>query len=120
MKRRDVIKGLSLLPLAGTSAIPLSANAEEKVAGIAGPLAEKNAFRAIGVEPLINCRGTFTIIGGSLERPYVREAMEAASTSFVQYDELADAIGKRLADLTGAEWGMVSAGCAAGLKHVTA
>lgn len=121
MKRRDVIKGLSLLPLAGTAAIPLQA--AEKTTGVtaaAGPLAEKNAFRAIGVEPLINCRGTFTIIGGSIERPYVRAAMEAASTSFVQYDELADAIGKRLAELTQSEWGMVSAGCAAGLKHVTA
>jgi seryl-tRNA(Sec) selenium transferase len=29
-------------------------------------------------------------------------------------------VGQRLADLTGAEWGMVSAGCAAGIKHVTA
>jgi D-glucosaminate-6-phosphate ammonia-lyase len=38
----------------------------------------------------------------------------------VQMDELADAVGQRLAELTGAEWGMVSAGCAAGLKHVTA
>ena len=35
-------------------------------------------------------------------------------------DELADGVGRRLAELTGAEWGMVSAGCAAGLKHVTA
>ena len=46
--------------------------------------------------------------------------MEAASKNFVQYDELADGIGKRLAEITGAEWGMVSAGCAAGMKHVTA
>ncbi len=119
MKRRDVIKGLSLLPLAGASAIP-TASAEGVSAVAGGPLAEKNAFRAIGVEPIINCRGTFTIIGGSIEKPYVRAAMEAASTSFIQYDELADAIGKRLAELTKAEWGMVSAGCAAGLKHVTA
>lgn len=81
---------------------------------------ETNIFRSIGVEPVINCMGTFTIIGGSLERPAVREAMEAASHNFVQYDELADGIGQRLAELTGAEWGMVSAGCAAGLKHITA
>src|SRR4030095_2261344 len=47
-------------------------------------------------------------------------AMEAASKDFVQYDELAYGIGKRLAEITGAEWGMVSAGCAAGMKHVTA
>ena len=81
---------------------------------------DPNIFRSIGVEPIINCRGTFTIIGGSIERPEVRAAMEAASKDFIQYDELADGIGKRLAELTGAEWGMVSAGCAAGMKHVTA
>src|SRR4029077_11790525 len=79
-----------------------------------------NVFRSIGVEPVINCRGTYTIIGGSIERPEVRAAMEAAAKDFIQYDELADGIGRRLAELTGAEWGMVAAGCAAGLKHVTA
>jgi seryl-tRNA(Sec) selenium transferase len=77
-------------------------------------------YQSIGVEPIINCRGTFTIIGGSTELPEVRAAMDAASQRFVQMDELADAVGRRLAELTGAEWGLVSAGCAAGLKHVTA
>lgn len=118
MKRRDVIKGLTILPLGG--ALPSGVNAADAPAAAAGPLAKGNIFQSIGVEPLINCRGTFTIIGGSLERPAVRAAMEAASSNFVQYDELADGIGKKLGELTGAEWGMVSAGCAAGLKHVTA
>jgi len=119
MKRRDIIKGLSLLPLSGGIGTALAEGAAAgSAAGAAAPV--ENIFRSIGVEPLINCRGTFTIIGGSLERPSVRAAMEAASRSFVQYDELADGIGKRLAELTGAPWGMVSAGCAAGLKHVTA
>ena len=77
-------------------------------------------YQSIGVEPVINCRGTFTIIGASVELPEVRAAMDAASQYYVQLDELADAVGRRLAELTGAEWGMVSAGCAAGLKHVTA
>ena len=54
------------------------------------------------------------------ELPEVRAAMDAATKHFVQMDELAEAVGRRLAELTGAEWGMVSAGCAAGLKHVTA
>jgi seryl-tRNA(Sec) selenium transferase len=86
-----------------------------------GPLTPgPEIFQSIGVEPVINCRGTFTIIGGSSELPEVRAAMDAASRRFVQMDELADAVGRRLAELTGAEWGMVSAGCAAGLKHVTA
>lgn len=83
-------------------------------------MAEANIFRSIGVEPVIDCRGAIQNMLGSLTRPAVRTAMEAASHNFVQYDELADAIGQRLADLTGAEWGMVSAGCAAGLKHITA
>ena len=80
----------------------------------------ENIYQSIGVEPIINCRGTFTIIGGSVELPEVLAAMEAASGYFVQYDELAEGVGKRLAEITGAEWGMVSAGCAAGMKHVTA
>jgi seryl-tRNA(Sec) selenium transferase len=87
----------------------------------AGPLvAGPEIYQSIGVEPVINCRGTFTIIGGSIERSEVRAAMDHASRHFVQIDELADAVGRRFAEITGAEWGMVSAGCAAGMKHVTA
>ncbi len=57
-------------------------------------------YQSIGVEPVINCRGTFTIIGASIELPEVRAAMEAASKHYVQLDELADAVGRRLAELT--------------------
>lgn len=117
MNRRNLIRSLGAIGL-GTQ---LSND------GIASPSSHfttayenGNIFRSIGVEPIINCRGTFTIIGGSIELPAVREAMEAAAHNFIQYDELAEGIGKRLAELTGAEWGMVSAGCAAGLKHITA
>jgi L-seryl-tRNA(Ser) seleniumtransferase len=86
-----------------------------------GPLSPgPQIYQSIGVEPIINCRGTFTIIGGSVARPEVRAAMDAATKYYVQIDELADGVGQRLAELTGAEWGMVSAGCAAGMKHVTA
>ena len=95
--------------------------AEAAPAAAAGPLiVGPQIYQSIGVEPVINCRGTFTIIGGSVELPEVRAAMDAAARHFVQIDELAEAVGRRLAELTGAEWGMVSAGCAAGLKHVTA
>ena len=132
MKRRNILKGFTLLPFAGTlfpfkSLLAAPAENTELLAGSAELFSETgeleigpNIFQSIGVEPIINCRGTFTIIGGSIERPQVRAAMEAASKDFVQYDELADGIGKRLAEITGAEWGMVSAGCAAGMKHITA
>jgi D-glucosaminate-6-phosphate ammonia-lyase len=116
MERRDILKSLTLLPFAG-SILPL----ESFLAGQKGPLTPgPNIYQSIGVEPVINCVGTYTIIGGSLERPEVVAAMHSASGFFVQYDELAFGVGQRLANLTGAEWGMVSAGCAAGIKHVTA
>jgi L-seryl-tRNA(Ser) seleniumtransferase len=72
------------------------------------------------VRPLINARGTFTIISGSLMLPEVRAAMDAASRYHVHLDELMGAIGSRLAELTKAEWGMVSSGCAAAISHATA
>ncbi len=125
MKRRNVIKGLALLPVVGNV---LSSEGAELAIGQAGEtettlnsfLAETNIYRSMGVEPIINCRGSYTIIGGSIKLPKVKEALEAASNNFVQLDELAEAAGKRLAELTKTEWGMVSSGCAAGVKHITA
>lgn len=79
-----------------------------------------NLYTAIGVRPLINCKGTFTIISGSLTLPEVKRAMDEASRYYVHLDELMEAVGKRLAELTGAEWGIVTAGCAAAMTHATA
>ena len=102
MEQRDATKHLSVLPFLA-----------DRSTG------EQNIYQSIGVEPIINCRGTFTIIGGSVELPEVLAAMEAASGYFVQYDELATAVGERLALITGAEWGLIASGCAAAIKHVT-
>src|SRR5438128_12357004 len=52
-----------------------------------------DVYGAIGVKPLINARGTFTIISGSTMLPEVRAAMDAASRRYVHLDQLADAIG---------------------------
>jgi L-seryl-tRNA(Ser) seleniumtransferase len=80
----------------------------------------RDVYQSIGVRPLINARGTFTIISGSLMLPEVRAAIDAAAQQHVHLDELMAAIGARLADLTNAEWGMVASGCAAALTHATA
>lgn len=117
------MKQLGILPLAG------SFMASDSIFGnpFGGHTAttiedhsDKTIFDGLGVVPIINCRGTFTILGGSTERPEVLQAIEAATGYFVQYDELAFGIGKRLAEITKADWGIVSSGCAAGLKLVTA
>ncbi|MGH9659527.1 MAG: aminotransferase class V-fold PLP-dependent enzyme, partial [Bryobacteraceae bacterium] len=79
-----------------------------------------SVYEKIGVRPIVNCRGTFTIISGSQSLPEVKKAMDEASRHYVHLDELMDAVGRRLAELTKAEWGIVTAGCAAALTHATA
>src|SRR5690242_4699472 len=76
-------------------------------------------YQSIGVRPFINCTGTLTVNSGSLELPEVQQAQEFASKHMVQLDELMDAVGTRLAAITGAEYGMVAAGCAAAITHAT-
>src|SRR4051812_9743750 len=114
LSRRDVLRGgRDVCGLLGLSALNLEA---AQTALRAAP----DVYQSIGVRPLINARGTFTIISGSLMLPEVRAAMDAASKHYVHLDELTDAVGARLAALTGAEWGLVTAGCSAGLTHATA
>lgn len=111
--RRELLYG-------GNALLAPALMASSQALAATGPLKTgPEIYQSIGVEPVINCRGTFTIIGASIELPEVRAAMDAAAQHYVQLDELAEGVGRRLSELTGAEWGMVSAGCAAGLKHVT-
>ena len=79
-----------------------------------------NPYLALGVRPFINCCSVRTMHGGSLMLPQVRTAVDAASRQFVNLDELMDAAGKRIAELTGAEWGIVTCGSAAAVALGTA
>jgi L-seryl-tRNA(Ser) seleniumtransferase len=86
----------------------------------AAPLAlTSKLYESLGVRPFINARGTFTILTGSQSLPEVKEAMVEASRHFVHLDELMDAVGARIAELTKAQWGIVTAGCAAAITHAT-
>jgi L-seryl-tRNA(Ser) seleniumtransferase len=51
-----------------------------------------DVYRSIGVRPMINARGTFTIITGSTTLPEVKRAMDQASRTFVHMDELIGAL----------------------------
>ena len=111
MNRRDIFRGISSSALASViGRLPLRAAARPGA----------NIYERIGVRPVINCRGTFTIISGSQTLPEVKSAMDEASRHYVHLDELMDGVGRRLAELTKAEWGIVTAGCAAALTHGTA
>ena len=79
-----------------------------------------NLYTKLGVRPFINARGTWTYLSGSLELPEVRQAAEDASNFFVDMFELQRAAGKRLAQLSGAESGMVTSGSAGAMSAATA
>jgi D-glucosaminate-6-phosphate ammonia-lyase len=82
--------------------------------------AHANPYLALGVRPFINCCSVRTMHGGSLMLPQVKAAMAEASRWFVNLDELMEAAGRRLAELTGAEWGIVTCGSAAAVALGTA
>lgn len=126
-RRRTRRQFLQTAPVLGVAAAALPVSAAEAPQGAVTPPGVTAAagggralYERLGVRPLINGRGTLTIIGGSMELPAVREAKSLANQHYAHLDELMDAAGKRLADLTGAEWGMVSSGCAAAMTHATA
>jgi len=79
-----------------------------------------NPYLALGVRPFINCCSVRTMHGGSLMLPQVRAAVAEASRWFVNLDELMEAAGRRLAELTQAEWGLVTCGSAAAVALGTA
>ncbi len=116
MSRRGLFRSGAMLAAAGASAsIPEPAAAAPAATLDLG----SNLYQSIGVTPLVNCKGTYTIITGSQSLPEVKRAMEAASHSYVHMDELMEAVSHRLAELTKAEWGIVTGGCAAALTHAT-
>jgi L-seryl-tRNA(Ser) seleniumtransferase len=119
VSRRELFRRGGMLSAAG--ALIGTTRATAAAPSAAGKLQlGPDLYKSIGVRPVINCRGTLTVISGSLELPEVRAAVDAGGQRHVVLDELMDGIARRLAELTGAEWALVSSGCAAGMAHVTA
>ena len=141
MRRRVIIKSFSLFPLTGFIAYLLPSiaftreltdktdklvgenNLDQAAVGLIGTKLDKNRrtgiYESLGVRPVINGRGTITIIGGCRILPEVEQAMHEATLDYVEFDELMDGVGKRLAELTGAEFGMVTTGATGAMIMAT-
>ncbi len=107
MKRRNVIKGLSLLPFAGGalgSVIPSSS-------AIAAPGAKRDVFAELGLRTFINAAGTYTSMTASLMPEEVMDAINSSAKEFVMLDEVQDKAGEKIAAMCHAEAAMVTAGC---------
>jgi D-glucosaminate-6-phosphate ammonia-lyase len=77
-------------------------------------------YEELGVRPLINAAGTQTRFGGAPLPREVVDAMAEASESCARMEELQEAAGRVIAEVTGAEAGYVTSGAAAGITLATA
>src|SRR4051812_2524599 len=102
--RRGFIRTLTALPGVGALAGWLLPAAAAD--------APRDVYKELGVRPLVNAAGTYTMLGGSLMPPAVVEAIAAASRQYVNLLELHEAAGKRIATLIGCEAALVTAGAA--------
>src|SRR2546422_1663465 len=79
-----------------------------------------DVYDRLGVKKRINGAGLVTRLGGSLMPPEVLEAMVEAAGAFVDIAELQARASAIIAEVTGAEAGLVTTGAAAALTLGTA
>jgi uncharacterized pyridoxal phosphate-dependent enzyme len=115
--RRSFMKFVAAAPLLSQiAAKDLYAHAATAI----GKDPRKNVYTRLGVKTIINCRGTWTYLSGSLEFPEVRQAELEAADYFVNMLDLQRAVGRKLSELTGAESGIVTSGSAGAMAAATA
>jgi len=116
--RRNLLKSSGMV--AGAAALaPVSAAAVTRDSVVHTGTVEDNLFTRIGVRPILNARGTYTILSGSRSLPEVKQAMFEAGHYYVQMDEMMEGVGKELARLNGCESAMVTNGCEAAIILAT-
>jgi len=113
MKRRDLIKYLSVAPLAGgLTGVSESASAISP--------AKRDLIKELGLRTFINAYGVYTTHTASLMPDEVMAAIQAASKKYVLYNDLQDKVGEKIAAMCHAEAAMVTSGCWSALVLGTA
>ena len=115
--RRSFVKLLAAAPLLSQIA---ARDLYVQAATAVGRDPRQNVYTRLGVKTVINCRGTWTYLSGSLEFPEVRQAQVEAAQHFVNVLDLQRAVGRRLSELTGAESGIITSGAAGAMAAATA
>jgi uncharacterized pyridoxal phosphate-dependent enzyme len=104
MNRRNLLKGVSLLPLVGGSTVALGAPSVPSAP-------ERDYFKELGIRVFVNAAGTYTAMTASLMPPEVMDAIRASSRQFAMLDDVQDKVGEQIARICKAEAAMVTAGC---------
>jgi L-seryl-tRNA(Ser) seleniumtransferase len=114
MKRRALIKYLSVAPLAGgITGVTLN------TAG-AKSLIKRDLVKELGLRTFINAYGVYTTHTASLMPDEVMAAIQAASKKYVLYNDLQDKVGEKIAAMCHSEAAMVTSGCWSALVLGTA
>lgn len=108
MKRRNLLKGLTLLPLAGGVAGTIIPT--ESVLAADGAV-KRDLFKELGLRTFINAAGNYTSMTASLMPPEVMDAINSSAKEYVMLEEVQDKVGEKIASLCHAEAAMVTAGC---------
>ena len=119
MKRRDLIKGLSVLPLAGGILSVESATGAE-VKAVVSTGVKRDLFKELGIRTFINARATLTLMTGSLMQDEVIDAINNSSKRYCMLDELQDKVGAKIAELCHAEAATVTSGAFSAIMLGTA
>jgi len=116
MKRRDLLKYASMLPIGtGVAAglIPIKVFAK-------APAAKRNILKELGIRTFVNAAGTYTAMTASLMHDEVVETIKQSAKQFAMLDEVQDKVGEKIAELCHAEAATVTAGCWSALVLGTA
>jgi L-seryl-tRNA(Ser) seleniumtransferase len=124
MNRRDILKKLSLLPLAttvirdGQASVDPTPSAAPVTRDL--PPVTRDLFGELGVTRVINADVTMTFLSGSLMLPEVLEAINSTAHDFANMFDLQDKVGAKIAAMLKVEAAMVTSGAACAILLGTA
>jgi len=113
MKRRDLIKFLSTVPVIG-AVFPL------RTVNAGVQKTKRDLIKELGLRTFINAAGTYTTMTASLMHDEVMDAMTGSAKEFIMLDEVQDKVGEKIAALCHAEAATVTSGCWSALVLGTA
>jgi L-seryl-tRNA(Ser) seleniumtransferase len=119
MSRRKLLRNGAQAVLAGSAALSGIPSLEGQGSAQSTPKA-LDYYQKLGVTPLINAAGTYTVLSASTMPDEVRAAIELAARSPVNLNELIEASGAYLAKQLRCEAALVTSGAAAALVVGTA
>ncbi len=110
----------NFLTTAGAMAAGSACSNAASESGPAGRAGLPDVYGNLGIRPVINGRGTVTILGGTVMPPEVVDAMVAASKHYIHFPELQLKAAEHIAKLIGEPGCAISCGAAAAITIGTA